>query len=52
LGHGIVEFPLMLLIYLGFNWLFASSPENCQSSRRFHNDLHGYPDAQNSQGKW
>ncbi|MBS7616425.1 LysE family transporter, partial [Candidatus Bathyarchaeota archaeon] len=23
-GHGIVEFPLMFLIYLGFNWIFAS----------------------------
>jgi threonine/homoserine/homoserine lactone efflux protein len=23
-GHGIVEFPLMSLIYLGFDWIFAS----------------------------
>ncbi|MEM3596718.1 MAG: LysE family transporter [Candidatus Bathyarchaeia archaeon] len=23
-GHGIVEFPLMFLIYLGFNWILAS----------------------------
>lgn len=23
LGHGVVEFPLMLLIYLGFNWFFT-----------------------------
>lgn len=23
-GHGIVEFPLMFLIYLGFDWIFAS----------------------------
>lgn len=22
LGHGLVEFPLMFLIYFGFNWLF------------------------------
>jgi threonine/homoserine/homoserine lactone efflux protein len=26
LGHGVVEFPLMLLIYLGFNWLFTLPP--------------------------
>jgi len=26
LGHGIVEFPLMLLIYFGFNWLFTLTP--------------------------
>jgi len=25
LGHGVVEFPLMFLIYFGFAWLFASS---------------------------
>jgi threonine/homoserine/homoserine lactone efflux protein len=23
LGHGVVEFPLMFLIYFGFNWLFS-----------------------------
>jgi threonine/homoserine/homoserine lactone efflux protein len=23
LGHGVVEFPLMFLIYFGFNWLFT-----------------------------
>jgi threonine/homoserine/homoserine lactone efflux protein len=23
LGHGAIEFPLMFLIYLGFNWLFT-----------------------------
>jgi threonine/homoserine/homoserine lactone efflux protein len=26
LGHGAVEFPLMLLIYFGFNWLFTLPP--------------------------
>ena len=26
LGHGVVEFPLMLLIYFGFNWLFTLPP--------------------------
>lgn len=25
LGHGVIEFPLMFLIYFGFTWLFASS---------------------------
>jgi threonine/homoserine/homoserine lactone efflux protein len=25
IGHGIVEFPLMFLIYLGFAWIFASA---------------------------
>jgi threonine/homoserine/homoserine lactone efflux protein len=25
IGHGIVEFPLMFLIYLGFAWVFASA---------------------------
>lgn len=25
LGHGVIEFPLMFLIYLGFTWLFSSS---------------------------
>lgn len=23
LGHGVIEFPLMLLIYFGFNWFFT-----------------------------
>ena len=25
LGHGIIEFPLMFLIYFGYTWFFASS---------------------------
>ncbi len=25
LGHGVIEFPLMFLIYFGFTWFFASS---------------------------
>jgi len=25
LGHGVVEFPLIFLIYFGFTWFFASS---------------------------
>ncbi len=25
LGHGVIEFPLMFLIYFGFTWLFTSN---------------------------
>ncbi|MEM3696392.1 MAG: LysE family transporter [Candidatus Bathyarchaeia archaeon] len=26
IGHGVVEFPIMFLIYFGFAWVFASPP--------------------------